>query len=202
MEETSLKNRSVVFLDRDGVINHDSPDYIKSWDEFFFIPRSLEAMCELTAHGFAVIVITNQSVIGRRMVTRETLAQMHGRMKEKVIADGGRIVDIFYCPHTPDDGCDCRKPKPGLILQAQAKYQIDLGQATMVGDNAKDILCARAAGCKHAVLVKTGNGMTARTALSTAEASCDFFADDLYHAVEWIKAAHSQLHSAIQKPVS
>jgi D-glycero-D-manno-heptose 1,7-bisphosphate phosphatase len=176
----------IVFLDRDGVINQDSPDYIKSWDEFTFISRSLEAIRELTSHGFTVFVITNQSIIGRRMVTREELLQIHERMKESIAAAGGSVQDIFFCPHMPDDNCNCRKPKPGLIQQAQGKYQLDLNKATMVGDNAKDILCAQAAGCRHAILVRTGCGDVAQKTLSEKNIAFDYLANDLYDAVEWI----------------
>ncbi len=178
-----------VFLDRDGVINQDSSDYIKSWDEFTFIPRSLDAIRELTSNGFSVFLITNQSVIGRQFVTRAGLDRIHEQMKDRIMAAGGRIQDIFFCPHLPDDGCDCRKPKPGLVQQAQKKYQIDLRTATMVGDNAKDILCAQAAGCRHSILVKTGSGEVAQKALSEKDIAFDYLADDLYDAVQWILKA-------------
>lgn len=171
------------------MINQDSPDYIKSWDEFTFIPRSLDAIRELTAHGFVVIVITNQSVIGRHLVAREALHNIHKKMKDSIMAAGGRIHDIFFCPHLPDDGCDCRKPKPGLIQQAQAKYQIELKAAAMVGDNAKDILCAQAAGCRHSILVKTGSGVAAQKTLSEKNIAFDYLANDLYDAVQWLLKA-------------
>ena len=107
-----------VFLDRDGVVNQDSPDYIKSPEEFHFIPQSPEAVALLNRHGFQVILITNQSLIGRGMAPVSTLEAIFDKMKAGVAAAGGEILDIFYCPHTPDGGCDCRKPKPGLIEQA------------------------------------------------------------------------------------
>ena len=105
----------LIILDRDGVINRDSPAYIKSWEEFEFLPGSLEALKQLHQNGFTTIIITNQSAIGREMITREILEGMHRRMSEAVRSHGGWIEDIFYCPHRPDEGCDCRKPKNGLI---------------------------------------------------------------------------------------
>ncbi|MBW2589483.1 MAG: D-glycero-beta-D-manno-heptose 1,7-bisphosphate 7-phosphatase [Deltaproteobacteria bacterium] len=176
----------VVFLDRDGVINLNSSDYIKSWSEFKFIPRSIEAIKELTLKGFNVIVITNQSVINRNMVSDKGLEYILTMMKNEVRSGGGLINDIFFCPHIPEDNCDCRKPKPGLIYQAQKAYSIDLKDAIMVGDSAKDIECARNAGCGKAVLVKTGNGAEAEKTLAEKKIYPDHIAQDLYEAVQWI----------------
>jgi len=176
----------VVFLDRDGVINRDSPTYIKSWDEFEFLPGSLEAMALLTRNGFTIIVITNQSIIGRGMAAPESLSHTHRQMSDAVAARGGRIHDIFFCPHNPEDGCDCRKPAPGLILKARDAYDIDLAGAVMVGDSAKDIECARSAGCGASVLVKTGNGHSAIDTLNEKGILPDYHAADLLDAAHWI----------------
>jgi len=180
------KKQKVVFLDRDGVINRDSPDYIKSWSEFEFLPGSLEALKQLTLNGFTIIVVTNQSMIHRKMVSLKTLDTIHARMKEAVQSNGGEIKDIFFCPHIPEEGCDCRKPNPGLIYKAKKKYGIDLETSIMVGDSAKDIQCARNAGCGCAILVQTGNGVTAETLLKERRIRPDFVARDLLSAVNWI----------------
>lgn len=184
--------KNVVFLDRDGVINHDSPDYIKSWSEFEFLPGSLEALKQLKLNGFSVIIITNQSVIHRKMVTKKDLDFIHDMMKEAVQSNGGDIKDIFYCPHIPEDRCDCRKPKPGLIYKAQKRYKIDLETSIMVGDSAKDIECARNAECGSAILVKTGNGVTAENILKDKMIHPDVIVRDLLEAVNWI-IAHNNL---------
>ena len=178
--------QKVAFLDRDGVINRDSADYIKHWSEFEFLPKSLEALKQLKQNGFTTIVITNQSVINRKMVSREGLDHIHTLMKASVQTSGGEITDIFFCPHTPEDRCDCRKPKPGLIYQAKKKYRIDLATAVMVGDSAKDIECARNAGCRYALLVKTGNGIQAEKLLKEKAIHPDHVAQDLFNAVHWI----------------
>jgi D-glycero-D-manno-heptose 1,7-bisphosphate phosphatase len=183
---SSQKLDRVVFLDRDGVINFDSSNYIKSWSEFKFIPRSIEAIKELTLKGFNVIVITNQSVINRKMVSGKGLEHIHASMKNEVKSGAGLIKDIFFCPHIPEDDCDCRKPRPGLIFNAQKAYSIDLKDAVMVGDSAKDIECARNAGCGKAVLVKTGNGARAEKTLAEKKIYPDHIAQDLYEAVQWI----------------
>ncbi len=175
-----------VFLDRDGVINQDSPDYIKSPSEFHFIPQSPEAIAWLTRNGFDVIIITNQSAIGREMITRATLEAIFDKMQAGVEQAGGRIKDIFFCPHIPGAGCACRKPLPGLIGQAVHRYAIDPANALMVGDSAKDIECGRAAGCDKTILVATGNGQKAARALADKGIAPDLSADDLYAAALWI----------------
>jgi len=188
MEAVLLKQ--VVFLDRDGVINRDSPDYIKCWEEFIFLPNSLEALKILTRKGYTLIVITNQSIIHRRWILPEVLAEMHRRLKSTVASHGGRITDIFFCPHTPEQDCSCRKPKPGLIEQACRKYAIDLSDAIMVGDSAKDILCGIAAGCGRTILVRTANdptgGIRAQDALALDDVYPTAVVADLLEAARWI----------------
>ncbi len=175
-----------VFLDRDGVINIDSPQYIKNESEFEFIPKSPEAIALLTQHGYNVIVITNQSMIGRKMVSREILDAIFKKMKNGVQKAGGRIKDVFFCTHTPEDNCACRKPEPGLIFKACKKYSIDLEHSCMVGDSAKDIECALNAGCKKTILVQTGNGIKAKQQLLQKQIIPDYIASDLYDAVQWL----------------
>ncbi len=179
-----LKN--VVFLDRDGVINRNSSDYIKSWAEFKFIPGSIDAIKLLNLNGFVVIIITNQSVINRNMVSLDGLEYIHSMMKSAFKSGGGEIKDIFYCPHIPEDRCDCRKPEPGLIYRAQKTYHIDLANSVMVGDSVKDIMCARNAGCGHGILVKTGNGVDAEKILAQKKIFPDYVAEDLLDAAKWI----------------
>ena len=183
--------KKVVFLDRDGTINRDSPGYIKSREEFEFLPGSLEAIQALTINGFTIIVITNQSAIPRQLISRAELEHIHGMLLQAVRSNGGEIKDIFYCPHMPEDGCDCRKPEPGLILQAQHKHSIDLADAVMVGDSYRDIGCGLNAGCGKTVLVKTG--IHANTAERLAEKGIvpDYVAEDLLDATQWIISSYS-----------
>ena len=181
-----MKPITTVFLDRDGVINVDSPDYIKSWTEFDFIPGSRRAIARLTRAGIRVIVITNQSAINRGMVPLNELETMHRRMQQAVADRGGRITDIFFCPHQPDEGCSCRKPQPGMILAAGRRYHIELSAAVMVGDSAKDIQAGRAAGCGCNMLVQTGNGKAALQTLEASGQAPDHVAADLDRAVAWI----------------
>lgn len=175
-----------VFLDRDGVINHDSDAYIKHPDEFHFISKSPDAIAILNSKGFQVILITNQSAVGRGMISGQTLDAILKKMTRGVAQAGGRIKDIFFCPHTPDQGCDCRKPKPGMILQAVKCHGIDLKKSFMIGDSAKDIECGKNAGCAKTILVKTGNGEKALADLTKKGILPDFIAGDLYEAACWI----------------
>lgn len=176
----------VVFLDRDGVINQDSPNYVKHPSEFHFIPGSQQAISWLNRHGFDIILITNQSMIGRKMATPQTLNLIFDKMHQGIAAAGGRILDIFFCPHTPDAGCDCRKPLPGLIFQARDRHDIDLSRSMFVGDSVKDIQAARNAGCGKALLVATGNGKQTFRELNSQGTLPDHYAQNLLAAARWI----------------
>ncbi len=175
-----------VFLDRDGVINIDSADYIKDESEFFFIEKSPEAVSMLCKAGIDVIIITNQSAIDRGLTTKTRLEKIFNKMKSGIYDAGGEIKDIFYCPHHPAKGCTCRKPRPGLILKAQKKYGIDLLNSCMVGDSAKDIECAVNAGCGLSILVGASNGRKAKNQLAEKGVKPDFTAENLFEAVEWL----------------
>jgi len=175
-----------VFLDRDGVINRDSSSYIKSWKEFEFLPGSLEAIKLLTEENFTIILITNQSVINRGMVTQSGLMHIFSNMKEAILKKGGKITDIFYCPHMPKENCSCRKPAPGMVLSAQKKYNLDLSSSYFVGDSAKDIECAKRAGCGSSILVRTGNGADAIKELAKTGRAPDHVALDLLEAAKKI----------------
>lgn len=147
----------LVVLDRDGVINEESEAFIKSADEWHPLPGSLEAIAHLGAGGYTVVVASNQSGIGRGLFDIDALNEIHRRMRDAVAAHGGRIHGIFYCPHHPDDGCLCRKPLPGLLHDIAREYACELGGVPVIGDSARDLEAARAAGARP-ILVRTGNG--------------------------------------------
>lgn len=140
--------RKAIFLDRDGVINFNRNDYVKSWDEFEFIPGVLDAIKQINASNRLVIIITNQSPIGRGMFTPETLDGIHNKMLEVMGKHNCHIDAIYYCPHHPNDGCNCRKPKPGNILRAAKDFNIDLSNSWMIGDSESDLEAGRTAGCQ------------------------------------------------------
>lgn len=169
-----------LFLDRDGVIIENRMDYVKSLGEVDFIPGALEALARISRHGERIVIITNQSAVGRGLLTSITLDAIHGYMLEHIRAAGGRIDGIYVCPHHPDDNCDCRKPAPGLLLRAARELGIDLSSSVLIGDNLTDVLAARAVGVKP-ILVSTGLGATQPlSTLSTPVLRCH----DLAQAVE------------------
>jgi D-glycero-D-manno-heptose 1,7-bisphosphate phosphatase len=146
-----------VFLDRDGVINQESDDYIKSPSEWHPIPSSLAAMGELTRANIPIIVITNQSGIGRGLYDEAILVAIHEKMRIELEAYGAVVSRIYYCPHTPDDACDCRKPKPGLIQQALDDCGLNPNEVIFIGDSLRDLVAGQSCGCDVA-LVLTGYG--------------------------------------------
>ncbi|MEC8427486.1 MAG: D-glycero-beta-D-manno-heptose 1,7-bisphosphate 7-phosphatase [Pseudomonadota bacterium] len=156
----------LVILDRDGVINQDSDAYVKSVEEFQLIEGSVEAIASLSQAGFAVAIATNQSGLARGYFELEDLEAMHQKLQTAVEAAGGQLSGIFYCPHGPDDGCDCRKPLPGLIDAIEAELNTTAAGWPMVGDSLRDLQAGFARGCKP-VLVRTGKG--AKTEAKLAE---------------------------------
>ena len=147
----------IVILDRDGVINEDRDTYVKSADEWVPIAGSCEAIAKLCQHDFAVYVATNQSGLGRGYFSAQDLAAMHDKMNSLVARAGGRIAGIFYCPHTPADQCDCRKPKAGLFHQIAAASGAELRGVPVIGDSLRDLQAGLAVGCRP-ILVTTGKG--------------------------------------------
>ncbi|MFT5115782.1 MAG: D-glycero-D-manno-heptose 1,7-bisphosphate phosphatase [Parasphingorhabdus sp.] len=147
----------LVILDRDGVINHDSDDYIKSADEWLPIPGSLEAIARLCRAHYQVVVITNQSGIARGLFDMESLNGIHRKMLDRLHEKGGKIDAILFCPHGPDDECECRKPRSGLFLELADRLGCSLQGVPAVGDSLRDLQAALAAGALP-VLVKTGKG--------------------------------------------
>ena len=164
----------LVILDRDGVINRESDDFIKSVDEWIPLPGSLEAMARLTKAGYTVVVASNQSGIGRGLFTAKTLEDIHAHMKAEVEKLGGRIDSIFYCPHKPEDNCDCRKPKPGLFHRIMAYYAVPLHRVPMVGDAVRDLEAAQAVRGRP-ILVKTGRGEEALKELGDKAKAVEVF---------------------------
>ena len=147
----------LVILDRDGTINVQSDDFIKSADEWMPLPGAMEAIAQLNHAGWHVVVVSNQSGLGRGLFDVAALNAMHTKLHKQLAVVGGRIDAIFYCPHSPEEKCNCRKPLPGLFEQIGERYGVDLKQVPTVGDNLRDLQAGVAAGCEpHLVL--TGKG--------------------------------------------
>lgn len=179
-----MKNQAV-FVDRDGVINVNRDDYVKTWDEFEFLPGALDGLRALAALPVLVIVITNQSAINRGLTTRASVDDIHARMLLSINERGGRVDGLFFCPHRPDENCDCRKPKPGLFLRAAEKFNLDLSRSFFIGDNETDVLAALGARATP-LLVKTGFGEEHQHRLKRADIHDVRLFDDLSAAANWL----------------
>ncbi len=151
----------LIILDRDGVINEDSDQYIKSPAEWRAIPGSLEAIARLNQWGYRVVVVTNQSGIGQGLFDMDTLNAIHDKMVKAVAQVGGRIDAVFFCPHTNDDKCDCRKPQAGMLKEVARRYNADLAGVPAIGDSLRDLQAAQAVGAQP-ILVLTGKGKKTR----------------------------------------
>ncbi len=174
----------LIVLDRDGVINEDSDAFIKSPEEWRLLPASAEAIAALTRARYQVVVVTNQSGIARGLFNLGTLNRIHEKMQREVGNAGGRIDAIFYCPHGPDDGCECRKPKPGMFQDIERRLQIKLTGVPAIGDSLRDLQAAQAVGAR-AILVRTGKGAkTEKTLVQAPLAEPVEVFDDLAAAVD------------------
>ena len=173
-----------VLLDRDGVINRDLPGSVLHRRDFELLPGVGEAIAQINRKGYGVLVLTNQACVGRGELSRPELDEIHDLMRRLIAEKGGRIADIFVCPHVDTDNCDCRKPRPGLVQRAQVRYSFDPPETWMVGDAGRDIEAALNAHCRPA-LVRTGKG-AATTVSATVPVFTDLahFARDLPHATD------------------
>ena len=169
-------SRRLVILDRDGVINHDSDEFVKTPAEWLPIDGSINAIARLSRAGFTVAVATNQSGVGRKIIDIPALNAMHDKLRSLVKDAGGDVDRIAYCPHHPDDGCECRKPAPGLLKQLSRHYGVPLDRVPFVGDSERDLEAARAVNARP-ILVLTGAGEQTATDLQQRGESVETFAD-------------------------
>jgi D-glycero-D-manno-heptose 1,7-bisphosphate phosphatase len=179
----------LVVLDRDGVINRESPDFIRTVGDWIPLPGSIGAIADLTRAGFTVVVATNQSGVGRGLIRPEDLSAIHARMTAAIDAAGGRLAGIYFCPHRPDAGCECRKPRPGLFRQIEASHGISLRDRPAIGDSYRDLQAAWSVGAR-AILVRTGNG---------AETAQKLRGDDPVEVVADLAAAAALLVAEIRR---
>ncbi|MDD5085390.1 MAG: HAD family hydrolase [Candidatus Omnitrophica bacterium] len=182
-----MAKKKVVFIDRDGVINHDLiGDYIKHWGEFSFMPGVLEALKELTDSGFEIIIVSNQAGIGDGVYTKEALDDITSKMLAEIKLYGSRIHSVLYCLHGKSAGCDCRKPKTGLFHQAAAKINFNKSNTFFIGDKLSDIQAGRDFGLKT-ILVLTGYGERENKRLEETGVHPDYVVKNLGEAVVIVK---------------
>ncbi|MCC7492980.1 MAG: D-glycero-beta-D-manno-heptose 1,7-bisphosphate 7-phosphatase [Fimbriimonadaceae bacterium] len=182
-----MKYRAV-YLDRDGVLNDELFDYVRRPEELLVSPGAGAAVARLNAAGLTVAVVTNQGGVGRGYYSLETLAAIHQTLCDELATAGAHLDGIYACVHHPEAGCECRKPRPGLLRQAAHELQFDPAQAVLVGDTLRDLQAARAVGAA-ALLVRTGRYLEAAAELPGSGVEPDAVVDDLAAAVDWILAA-------------
>jgi len=147
-----------IFLDRDGVVIKNRSSYIRNWSHVVFYKSSLDALAKLSTISYKIVLVTNQSAVGRGLISLATAHDINQRIVDEIISSGGRIDGVFMCPHTPAELCSCRKPKPGLLLEAARKLSIDLKRSVMIGDAISDIQAGQSAGVARTILLQTGRG--------------------------------------------
>ncbi|MDM8530773.1 HAD family hydrolase [Anaerolineales bacterium HSG25] len=184
-------NTHAIFLDRDGVICENRSDYVKSWAEFEFLHQAIDALVQLAKLDLPIIVVTNQSPIGRGILTPQDVEAIHDRMVAEITAQGGRIDRVLYCPSTPTEDLPCRKPKPGMLLDAAKEMGLNLGASYMVGDAASDLLAGQQVGCRT-FLVLTGRGQAQLPLAGQQVKGCFTVAPDLMAVTEKITALESR----------
>ena len=147
-----------IFLDRDGVLIENRSNYVRDWSQVIIIPEAIRALSLVPIKKYKVVIVTNQSVVGRGLILRQTAEEINQRLIDLIHARGGQIDGVYMCPHKPEDGCSCRKPLPGLLLQAANDLSLDLQRSWMIGDAWSDVQAGEAAGLRATILLKTGRG--------------------------------------------
>jgi D-glycero-D-manno-heptose 1,7-bisphosphate phosphatase len=147
-----------LFLDRDGVIIANRADYVRTWSDVSIYPQALSSLQKINSSDYKIFIVTNQSPIGRGIISYNEAEQINWQLIKEIESAGGRIDAVYMCPHTAEDNCLCRKPQPGMILQAAAEFSIDLAHSILIGDAISDIIAGQTAGIGVNVLVKTGRG--------------------------------------------
>ena len=176
----------IIFLDRDGVINEEPESHVTDWSDFHFMPGVKSSLRRAKDNGYSVFVITNQSCIGRGTVSRETIDHIMENMSSEIAESGGEIKKVYYCPHAPDEGCDCRKPKPGLLLRASEENDINLPEAWFIGDKVTDIEAGRRAGVR---MIYIERGSKPSESVESTPGDAVNIVANLSEAVDYIIAA-------------
>jgi len=175
-----------VFLDRDGVLIENRADYVRDWSQVVLLPNTISALSKFRNAAYKIILVTNQSAVGRGLISIETAEEINQKLAGVIQSNGGRIDAIYMCPHAPDDHCECRKPKSGLFLQAARDLSLDLNSSWMIGDAWSDLLAGQAAYLRGVILVKTGRGENQLQQSKPENLKSYFVFDDLSDALDSI----------------
>ncbi len=175
-----------VFLDRDGVLIENRADYVREWSQVAVYPKTFSSLISIQNAGYKIVIVTNQSAVGRGLISLETANELNRRLVELIRENGGHVDGVYLCPHQPEDGCDCRKPKPGMLLQAANELSLDLGRSWMIGDALSDLLAGQAVGLRGTILVQTGRGHAQLVKPYPDKLNSFLIANDLANAVRRI----------------
>jgi D-glycero-D-manno-heptose 1,7-bisphosphate phosphatase len=181
-----------VFLDRDGVLIENRADYVRDWSHVTLLPWTVDALRGFHEKGLKIIVVTNQSAVGRGLLSFETAHAINNRLTKTIMESGGWIDAVYMCPHQPQDQCTCRKPQAGLLLQAARELSLDLGSSWMVGDAWSDLLAGQAAGLQGTILVRTGRGASQLLEAQPIEITSFIMCDNLFGAYRAITDDHQK----------
>jgi len=173
---------SAVFLDRDGVLIENRSDYVRDWSHVTMLPKVLTALSGFHREGFKIIVVTNQSAVGRGLMTFQTAQEINHLLVNTIKENGGMVDGVYMCPHKPQDLCNCRKPQPGLLLQAAQEFSLDLRSSWMVGDAWSDLFAGQSAGVQGTIMVRTGRGSIQLLETQPAELKSFLVSEDLFDA--------------------
>jgi D-glycero-D-manno-heptose 1,7-bisphosphate phosphatase len=171
-----------VFLDRDGVLIENRADYVRDWSHVTLLPWTVDALRGFHAEGLKIIVVTNQSAVGRGLISFDTAQEINARLTKMIMENGGWIDAVYMCPHQPQDRCICRKPQPGLLLQAAREHSLDLEYSWMVGDAWSDLLAGQSAGLQGTIMVRTGRGTSQLLRARPAEIAPFIVCDNVFGA--------------------
>ncbi len=172
-----------IFLDRDGVLIENNPNYVRSWEDVFIFPQALAALARIFAAPYKIVLVTNQSAVGRGLISLEQAWDINTQLVKVIEQAGGRIDGTFMCPHAPEEQCTCRKPQPGLLLQAARELSLDLSRSILIGDALSDIQAGQAAGVFKTVLVRTGRGSTQADIPPSTQPHPDFVFENISEAL-------------------
>jgi len=175
-----------IFLDRDGVLIENRSDYVRDWSQVKIIPEAIHALSLTPARNYKIVIVTNQSAIGRGLVRPENAEEINRRLVNLIQQHGGQVDGVYICPHKPDDDCLCRKPRPGLLLQAANELSLDMQRSWMIGDAWSDVQAGQRAGVRHTILVKTGRGTEQLLEHSPEEITGSLIFDNLPRAFDAI----------------
>jgi D-glycero-D-manno-heptose 1,7-bisphosphate phosphatase len=175
-----------IFLDRDGVLIENRDDYVREWSQVVLLPKVMEALTKPVMEKYKIVIVTNQSAVGQNLITLETAREINDKLATIIEQRGGHVDGIYMCPHTSEDGCNCRKPQPGMILRAAHELSLDINASWMIGDAWSDLLAGQAAGTLGNIIVRTGRGANQLSLPRPYNLKEYFVSEDIHEALDMI----------------